>query len=54
MALLKSHLTKHGIEANYWRIGILNNHPRSNSVQVVLDWRQLEMVMPVLASHLMG
>ena len=37
MALKKSQMTKHGIVADYWRIGILNNHPRSNSVQVVLD-----------------
>ena len=37
MALQLSRATAVGVNALYWRIGILNFHPRTSSCQVVLD-----------------
>lgn len=37
MALILSLETPKGVNASYWRIGVLNIHPRSKSIQVVLD-----------------
>lgn len=37
MALLLSKPTPVGVNAEYWRIGIANFHPRTATVQLVLD-----------------
>ncbi|HVT37347.1 MAG TPA: hypothetical protein VHE37_17305 [Nevskiaceae bacterium] len=37
MALQISKATSVGVDAQYWRIGLLNFHPRTASCQVVMD-----------------
>lgn len=37
MALQISKPTTYGVDASYWRIGVMNIHPRASNVCVVMD-----------------